>query len=74
MGPDDMYAAPAMLGSVIYVAIDYWADQWIGVVVGSAVATLLRLAAITFHWRLPTAPRELIGHVDDGAPNPAVRA
>ena len=73
MGPDDMYAAPAMLGSVIYVAIDYWGDQWIGVVVGSLVATLLRLAAITFHWQLPTGPRELIGHVDGAASSPAVR-
>jgi uncharacterized membrane protein YeiH len=64
MGPDDMYAAPAMLGSVIYVVIDYYGPQWIGVAVGSLVATLLRLAAITFHWRLPTGPRELIvrGH------------
>jgi len=60
MGPDEMYAAPAMLGSVIYVVIDYYGPQWIGVAVGSLVATLLRLAAITFHWRLPTGPRELI--------------
>ncbi len=64
MGPDDMYAVPAMLGSVIYVVIDYYGPQWIGVAVGTLVATLLRLAAITFHWRLPTGPRELIvrGH------------
>ena len=62
MGPDDMYAAPAILGSLIYVAIDYAGSQWLGVVVGSLVATLLRLAAITFHWRLPTGPRELIAH------------
>ncbi len=60
MGPDDMYAVPAMLGSVIYVIIDYYGPQWIGVAVGTLVATLLRLAAITFHWRLPTGPRELI--------------
>lgn len=59
MGPDDMYAAPAMLGAVIYVAIDSVGSQWLGVAVGSLVATLLRLAAITFHWRLPTGPREL---------------
>lgn len=63
MGPDDMYAAPAVLGAVIYVAIDQFGPQSFGVVVGSLVATLLRLAAITFHWRLPTAPRELINHV-----------
>jgi uncharacterized membrane protein YeiH len=62
MGPDDMYAAPAILGSVIYVTIDHAGSQWLGVVAGSLVATLLRLAAITFHWRLPTGPRELISH------------
>ncbi|MET0454278.1 MAG: trimeric intracellular cation channel family protein [Mycobacterium sp.] len=62
MGPDDMYAAPAILGSLIYVAIDYCGSQWLAVVTGSLVATLLRLAAITFHWRLPTGPRELIAH------------
>jgi uncharacterized membrane protein YeiH len=42
------------------VAIDYFGPQWIAVAVGSAVATLLRLAALAFHWRLPTGPRELI--------------
>jgi uncharacterized membrane protein YeiH len=63
MGPDDMYAAPAVLGSVIYVAVDHYGSQALGVAAGSLVATLLRLAAITFHWRLPTAPRELINHV-----------
>lgn len=62
MGPDDMYAAPAMLGSLLYVALDHTGAQWLAVVVGSLVATLLRLAAITFHWRLPTGPRELIAH------------
>ncbi len=65
MGPDDMYAAPAMLGAVVYVAIDSVGSQWLGVAVGSIVATLLRLAAITFHWRLPTGPREL--HVNPPA-------
>ncbi|BBX08392.1 trimeric intracellular cation channel family protein [Mycolicibacterium aichiense] len=59
MGPDDMYAAPAVLGSVVYVVIDSMGSQWLGVAIGSLVATLLRLAAITFHWRLPTGPREL---------------
>ena len=62
LGPDDMYAAPAMLGAVLYVTIDHVGHQWLAVVVGSAVATALRLAAITFHWRLPTGPRELIAH------------
>jgi uncharacterized membrane protein YeiH len=63
MGPDDLYAIPAMLGAATYVAIDYFGPQWIGVAVGSILATLIRLAALAalaFHWRLPTGPRELI--------------
>jgi uncharacterized membrane protein YeiH len=60
MGPDDLYAIPAMLGAATYVAIDYFGPQWIGVAVGTILATLLRLAALAFHWRLPTGPRELI--------------
>ncbi len=60
MGPDDLYAIPAMLGAATYVAIDYFGPQWIGVAVGSALATVLRLAAMAFHWRLPTGPGELI--------------
>ena len=67
LGPDDMYAAPAVLGSVIYVLIDQHGSQTVGVVVGSLVATLVRLAAIRFHWRLPTAPSELITHVREHA-------
>lgn len=63
LGPDDMYAAPAMLGSVLYVVLDHLGSQWLAVVVGSGLAAALRLAAITFHWRLPTGPRDLIlGH------------
>lgn len=62
MGPDDMYAAPAILGSLLYVLVDHYGPQWVGVVVGSTVATVLRLAAITFHWRLPTGPYDLIAH------------
>jgi uncharacterized membrane protein YeiH len=60
MGPDDLYAIPAMLGSITYVAVDYFVAQWIGLVVGTVLATALRLAAMFFHWRLPTGPRELI--------------
>jgi len=60
MGPDDLYAIPALLGAVTCVLIDYFGPQWVGVAVGSALATLLRLAALAFHWRLPTGPRELI--------------
>jgi uncharacterized membrane protein YeiH len=60
MGPDDLYAIPALLGAATYVAIDYFGPQWVGVAVGSTLATVLRLAALAFHWRLPTGPRELI--------------
>lgn len=60
MGPDDLYAIPAMLGAVTYVLIDYFGPQWLGIVIGSAVAMLLRLAALVFHWRLPTGPGNLI--------------
>ena len=60
MGPDDLYAIPAMLGAATYVAIDYFWPQWVAVAIGSALATLLRLAALMFHWRLPTGPRRLI--------------
>jgi uncharacterized membrane protein YeiH len=61
MGPDDLYAIPAVLGAATYVAIDYFGPQWVAVAVGTALATLLRLAALAFHWRLPTGPQELIG-------------
>jgi uncharacterized membrane protein YeiH len=60
MGPDDLYAVPAMIGAVTYVVIDYYGPQWIGVAVGAVVATVLRLAALAFNWRLPTGPRDLI--------------
>jgi uncharacterized membrane protein YeiH len=61
MGPDDLYAIPAMLGAATYVAIDYFGPQWVAITVGTTLAMLLRLAALAFHWRLPTGPRELIG-------------
>lgn len=60
MGRDDLYAIPAMLGATTYVVIDYFGPQWVGLAVGTALATLLRLAALVFHWRLPTGPTELI--------------
>jgi len=50
-----------MLGAIAYVAIDYAGPQWIGIVAGAVLATALRPAAMIFHWRLPTGPRELIG-------------
>lgn len=64
MGPDDLYATPAILGAITYVVIDYFGPQWIGVLVGSLLATTLRLAAMYFHWRLPTGPRHLIVRED----------
>jgi uncharacterized membrane protein YeiH len=60
MGPDDLYAVPALLGAATYVAIDYFGPQWVAITVGSIVATALRLAGLAFHWRLPTGPRALI--------------
>ncbi len=60
MGPDDLYAIPAMLGALTYVVIDYLGPQWIGIAVGALLATALRLAGMTFHWKLPTGPPELI--------------
>jgi len=65
MGPDELYAIPALLGAATYVAIDYFGPQWIAIAVGSTVATVVRLAGLAFHWRLPTGPRELIN--PDGA-------
>jgi uncharacterized membrane protein YeiH len=59
-GPDDLYAIPAMLGSITYVTIDYFGPQWIGVIVGSTLATALRLIGLAFHWRLPTGAPEFI--------------
>ena len=60
MGPDDLYAIPAMFSAMVYVGVDYFYSQWIGLVVGTVPATALRLAAMYFHWRLPTGPRDLI--------------
>jgi uncharacterized membrane protein YeiH len=49
-----------MLGAITYVGVDYVAEQWVALVVDTVLATALRLAAMIFHWRLPTGPRELI--------------
>ena len=66
MGPDELYAIPALLGAATYVRNQhYFGPQWIAIAVGSTVATVLRLAGLAFHWRLPTGPRELIN--PDGA-------
>ncbi|WP_066902134.1 trimeric intracellular cation channel family protein [Mycolicibacterium houstonense] len=60
MRPDDLYAVPAMIGATAYAVIDYFGPQWIGLAVGTVVATVLRLAALWFGWRLPTGPSDLI--------------
>ena len=60
MGPDDLYAIPAMIGATVYAVVDYLGPQWVGLVVGTVIATALRLAGLLFHWRLPTGPRDLI--------------
>lgn len=52
------------MGSITYVALDYLFPQWIGLVVGTVLATALRLAAMILHWRLRTGPRELIKVID----------
>ncbi|MGV0743168.1 trimeric intracellular cation channel family protein [Mycolicibacterium sp. XJ870] len=64
MGPDDLYAVPAMIGATAYAVIDYFGPQWVGLAVGTALATLLRLAGLYFHWRLPTGPSDLIAGWD----------
>ena len=60
MGQDDLYAVPAMIGAITYAAIHHLGSQWLGLVVGTVLATVLRLAGLAFHWRLPTGPRDLI--------------
>ena len=60
MGQDDLYAVPAMIGAVTYAVIHYVGSQWIGLVVGTVLATVLRLAGLAFHLKLPTGPRDLI--------------
>jgi len=55
MGPeDDLYATPALIGAITYVLVDYVGPQWLGLVIGTTLATSMRLAAMYFHWRLPT--------------------
>ncbi|MDH6195280.1 putative membrane protein YeiH [Mycobacterium frederiksbergense] len=60
MRPADLYAVPALIGATTYAVIDYFGPQWIGLLVGTVLATSLRLAGLVFHWRLPTGPSELI--------------
>lgn len=60
MRPADLYAVPALIGAMAYAVIDYFGPQWIGLLVGTVLATTLRLAGLVFHWRLPTGPSDLI--------------
>jgi uncharacterized membrane protein YeiH len=48
------------MGATTYAVIDYFGPQWMGLVVGTILATTLRLAALVFGWRLPTGPTDLI--------------
>ncbi|OKH84206.1 trimeric intracellular cation channel family protein [Mycolicibacterium sp.] len=64
LGPDDLYAVPAMLGATTYAVIDYLGPQWVGLVVGTVLATLLRVAGLRFGWHLPTGPADLIARGD----------
>ena len=56
MGPDDLYAIPAMLGAVVYVAIDYFGPQWIGIVTLGAMRAAA--AAALSGSRCPAPSRE----------------
>jgi len=62
----DLYAIPAAFGAATYVVIDYFGPQMLAVAVGSLLGAGFRLAAMYFHWRLPTGPRGLITPDDLG--------
>ncbi|MFT4395953.1 trimeric intracellular cation channel family protein [Gordonia lacunae] len=57
--PSDLYAVPAVLGAaIVAVGATYTsAPHWIWLVVGSVLATGLRLVSLRFALRLPTARR-----------------
>ncbi len=56
--PADLYAVPALLGATIVGISGTYTPVpvWIWLIVGTAVATGLRIVALVFGWRLPTAP------------------
>ena len=56
--PADLYAVPALLGAgVVGVCGTYTTvPMWIWLVIGTVVATGMRLSGLAFGWRLPTAP------------------
>ncbi|MBD0862267.1 trimeric intracellular cation channel family protein [Gordonia sp. zg691] len=57
--PSDLYAVPAVLGAAIVAvcATHSSVPQWIWLVVGSVLATGLRLVSLKFNLHLPTARR-----------------
>ncbi|MBY4575152.1 hypothetical protein ACN94_16450 [Gordonia paraffinivorans] len=57
--PADLYAVPALLGAtVVALGLHHISlPQWVWLVVGSILATGLRLLGLKFKWRLPTARR-----------------
>ncbi|WP_124711220.1 trimeric intracellular cation channel family protein [Gordonia insulae] len=55
--PADLYAVPALLGAGV-VAVGGTLSSvpiWVWLIIGTAVATGLRVAGLAFGWRLPTA-------------------
>ncbi|GAB2670538.1 TRIC cation channel family protein [Gordonia jinhuaensis] len=55
--PSDLYAVPATLGAMVFVWLDAIGPRWVALLVGSIVATVLRLLALWRGWSLPMASR-----------------
>ncbi|MDH3008620.1 MULTISPECIES: trimeric intracellular cation channel family protein [Gordonia] len=57
--PADLYAVPALLGATVVAVGSYHTPvpDWVWLIVGSILATGLRLLGLKFGWRLPTARR-----------------
>lgn len=57
--PADLYAVPALLGATVVAVGSYHTSvpEWVWLIVGSILATGLRLLGLRFGWRLPTARR-----------------
>jgi uncharacterized membrane protein YeiH len=55
--PADLYAIPALIGATVVAVGSYHTPvpQWVWLIVGSILATGLRLLGLKFGWRLPTA-------------------
>ncbi len=57
--PADLYAVPALVGATVVAVGSYHTPvpDWVWLIVGSILATGLRLLGLKFGWRLPTARR-----------------